>query len=85
MWKGIASNALTLFILILVAVAALVAWGRNEFVSPGPLAAPICLQVERGASFSAVSRILEERGAVTDARIFRVGADYSDKDRKSVV
>jgi UPF0755 protein len=79
MWKGIASNALTLFILILVAVAALVAWGRNEFVSPGPLAAPICLQVERGASFSAVSRILEERGAVTDARIFRVGADYSDK------
>ncbi|NJS39143.1 MAG: endolytic transglycosylase MltG [Rhodobacteraceae bacterium] len=79
MWKGIASNALTLFILILVAVAALVAWGRNEFVSPGPLTAPICLQVERGASFSAVSRVLEERGAVTDARIFRVGADYSDK------
>ncbi len=79
MWKGIASNALTLFILILVSVAALVAWGRNEFVAPGPLAAPICLQVERGASFSAVSRILEERGAVSDARIFRVGADYSDK------
>jgi UPF0755 protein len=78
MWKGVASNALTLFIVILVAAAALVAWGRNEFVAPGPLAEPICLQVERGASFSAVSRILEERGAVTDARIFRVGADYSD-------
>jgi UPF0755 protein len=35
--------------------------------------------VERGASFSAVSRVLEERGAVTDARIFRIGADYSDR------
>jgi UPF0755 protein len=79
MWKAVASNALTLFILILVAVAALVAWGRNEFVKPGPLAQPICLQIERGASFSAVSRNLEERGAVSDARIFRIGADYSDQ------
>jgi UPF0755 protein len=79
MWKSVASNALTLFIVILVAAAALVAWGRNEFHKPGPLTEPICLQVERGASLSAVSRNLEERGAVTDARIFRIGADYSDR------
>lgn len=79
MWKAVASNALTLFIVILVALAALVAWGRNEFVKPGPLAQPICLQVERGASLSSVSRILEERGAVTDARIFRIGAEYADR------
>lgn len=80
MWRAIASNALTLFIVILVALAALVAWGRNEFVQPGPLAGPICLQVERGASLSAVSRNLEERGAITDARIFRIGADYADRE-----
>ncbi|MGL4235759.1 endolytic transglycosylase MltG [Tabrizicola sp.] len=79
MWKSIASNALTLFIVILIAAAALVAWGRNEFVKPGPLTTPICLQVERGASLSAVSRNLEERGAVTDARVFRIGADYSNR------
>lgn len=79
MWRSIASNALTLFIVILIAMAALVAWGRNEFVAPGPLAAPICLEVERGASLSAVSRSLEERGAITDARIFRIGAEYSDR------
>jgi UPF0755 protein len=79
MWRSIASNALTLFIVILVAAAALVAWGRNEFSKAGPLTAPICLQVERGASLSAVSRNLEERGAVTDARIFRIGADYADR------
>ena len=79
MWRSIASNALTLFIVILVAMAALVAWGRNEFVAPGPLAGPICLEVERGASLSAVSRNLEERGAITDARIFRMGAEYSDR------
>ena len=79
MWKSVASNALTLFIVILVALAALVAWGRNEFVKPGPLSGPICLQVERGASLSAVSRNLEERGAITDARIFRIGAEYADR------
>ena len=79
MWKSVASNALTLFIVILVAMAALVAWGRNEFVAPGPLAEPICLQVERGASLAAVSRNLEERGAITDARIFRIGAEYADR------
>lgn len=77
MWRSIASNALTVFLVVLVALAALVAWGRNEFVRPGLLAEPMCLQVEAGASLSAVSRNLEERGAITDARIFRIGADYS--------
>ncbi len=79
MWKSVASNALTLFIVLLIAAAALVAWGRNEFVKPGPLAQAICLQVERGASLSGVSRNLEERGAVSDARIFRIGADYAGR------
>ena len=79
MWRSVASNALTLFIVVLIAVAALVAWGRNEFFAAGPLAEPICLQVERGASLSSVSRNLEERGAISDARIFRIGAEYADR------
>ncbi len=79
MWRSVASNALTLFIVLLIAAAALVAWGRNEFTKPGPLDAAICLQVDRGASLSGVSRNLEERGAVSDARVFRIGADYSGK------
>jgi UPF0755 protein len=79
MWRSIASNALTLFIVILVAMAALVAWGRNEFFAAGPLQQPICLEVERGATLSAVSRTLEQRGAITDARIFRIGAEYADR------
>ena len=79
MWRSIASNALTFFIVILIAMAALVAWGRNEFFAAGTLAEPICLEVEKGASLSAVSRNLEERGAITDARIFRIGAEYADR------
>ncbi|MBJ2150892.1 endolytic transglycosylase MltG [Paracoccus sp. IB05] len=79
MWKSIASNALTFFIVLLIAAAALVAWGRNVYVSPGPLTEAVCVQVERGASLASVSRSLETRGAVADARIFRIGAEYSGR------
>lgn len=79
MWRSIASNALTLFIVILIALAGLLAWGRQEYNGPGPLAQAICVRVERGASLSEVSRQLEAQGAISDARIFRIGADYSGK------
>ncbi len=79
MWRSVASNALTLFIVALIAAAGTLAWGRKQFTGPGPLAQSVCVKVERGASLSAISRTLEDQGAVTDARIFRIGADYSDK------
>jgi UPF0755 protein len=79
MWRSIASNALTLFIVVLVVAAGLLAWGREQFTGAGPLEQAICFRVERGASLSSVSRALEEQGAVSDARIFRIGADYSGK------
>ena len=79
MWRSVASNALTLFIVALIVMAGALAWGRKQFTGPGPLAASVCVKVEKGASLSAVSRSLEDQGAVSDARIFRIGADYSDK------
>jgi len=79
MWRSIASNALTLFIVILVVAAGVLAWGREAFTGPGPLAEPICFRVERGSSLSAVSRGLADEGAISDARVFRIGADYSDR------
>lgn len=79
MWRSIASNALTLFIVLLAMLAGLLAWGQKQFTGPGPLTEAICLKVERGASLSAVSRSLEQQGAISDPRIFRLGADYGDK------
>ncbi len=81
MWKSIASNALTFFIVLLVAAAAVVAWGRSEYVSPGPLTEAACVQVERGAGLPSVSRNLETRGVVSSARIFRIGAEYSGRSK----
>jgi UPF0755 protein len=79
MWRAIASNVLTLMIVGLIGMAGLLAWGKRQYEGPGPLTEAICFRVDRGASFAAVSRGLEAQGAVSDARILRIGADYSDK------
>ena len=79
MWRSVASNALTLFIVALVVMAGLLAWGKQAYLGPGPLTAAICFKVEKGASLSAVSRSLAEEGAINDARVFRIGADYSGR------
>ena len=79
MWRALASNALTLMIVGLIAVSGALAWGKRQYTGPGPLTDAVCFRVERGASFAGVSRGLEAQGAISDARIFRVAADYSDK------
>ncbi len=79
MWRGVASNALTFFIVVLVVLAGILAWGRQAYNGPGPLTQAVCFKVERGASLAQVSRALEDQGAVSDARIFRIGSDYADK------
>lgn len=81
MWRSVASNALTLGILVLAAVAGLIAWGQAQFERPGPGTQAVCLRVERGASMAAVSERLEAEGAISDARILRIAADYSGRSR----
>ena len=82
MWRSIASNALTLFIVLLIALGGLIGWGKSQYVADGPLSDPICLRVERGATMVSVSGELEARGAVSSPRILRIGSDYSKKSSK---
>jgi UPF0755 protein len=82
MWRAIASNTLTLFIVALVVAAGLLAWGQQAFTAPGPLADAICFRVEKAASLSAVSQALVEQGAVSDARVFRIGTEYSGRAKQ---
>jgi UPF0755 protein len=79
MWRAVASNALTLFIVLFVLVAGIIAWGQRTYVEPGPLAQTICFKVGKGATMSAVSAALQQQGAVSDARVMRIGAEYSGK------
>ena len=79
MWRGVASNALTMLIVALFLLAGLILWGQGQYSNAGPLTEPICLRVERGSNMARVSRDLEAQGAVTSAMIFRMGADYEDR------
>ena len=54
MWKNIASTFLTLAIVLLIGVAAAVAWAKAQYQGPGPAQVAQCVQVPRGASFQAL-------------------------------
>lgn len=79
MWRNIASNALTLLVVILVVLGGLVAWGKRQYSGPGPLQAAICLKVESGSNFRRVADDLSAAGAVSNPSVFRIGVDYSGK------
>jgi UPF0755 protein len=79
MWRHIASNAVTFLIVAGFLLAGVILWGQREYAAPGPLTQAVCLQVERGSSMARVSNSLAEQGAITNARIFRLGVDYADK------
>ena len=81
MWKNIASTFLTLAIVLLIGVAAAVAWAKSQYQGPGPAQVAQCVQVPRGASLTAVSKRLQEQGAISSAYIFRAGADQAGKSR----
>ncbi|MDE0523297.1 MAG: endolytic transglycosylase MltG [Boseongicola sp.] len=79
MLRSIASNFLTFLLVALVLVAALIAWGQGKFVGQGPLAKAICLKVPRGGSIAGVAEELQARGAISNAMIFRLGAEYAGR------
>ncbi|MCI2398644.1 endolytic transglycosylase MltG [Aliiroseovarius subalbicans] len=81
MWRHIASNALSLFVVILIAAGGVIAWGKRQYEQPGPLEVAICLKVESGTTFNRVSDRLADQGAVSSAAILRMGAQYTDKTR----
>lgn len=79
MWRAIASNFLTLCIVILVGVAIAVAWGRNAYVAPGPSASAQCVEVPQGAQLGPLSQQLAQQGVIASAYVMRAGADYVGK------
>jgi len=82
MWRHIASNFLTFLVVVVFLLGGVILWGQNEYRAAGPLEEPICLQVPRGSSMRGISTDLAEQGAITSERIFRIGADYTDKTQQ---
>lgn len=78
MWRHLASNALTFFVVLLFVIGGAVSWGIRQYDAPGPLAQAICLQVPSGGSMGAVADELVARGAISSGTIFRIGVDYAE-------
>ncbi|XDA96566.1 endolytic transglycosylase MltG [Sulfitobacter sp. LCG007] len=79
MWRNVASNAVSFLIVGLFLFGGLILWGQSQYAGRGPLDEAMCVQVERGTNFRRLSANLAEQGAITNAAILRMGADYADK------
>ena len=79
MWRSLASNMLTILAVVLFLLAGVILWGKSQYRAEGPLDGAICLRVERGSNMTEVSRDLARQGAIRSDRIFRLGAEYTDK------
>lgn len=55
MWRHIASNALTFFVVITFLLGGVILWGQSTYHAEGPLAEPICLRVPSGSNMRKVS------------------------------
>ncbi|MEM9428133.1 MAG: endolytic transglycosylase MltG [Pseudomonadota bacterium] len=79
MTRHVAANGLTILMAALVALMAAVHWGKSQFSEPGPLAEAICLRVESGANMRRLADRMEDAETITNARIFRMGANFTDR------
>ena len=82
MWRNAASNLLTFLGLALLLIGGLVIWGKSTYTAPGPLAEAFCLRVDRGSNMRSLSENLQQRGAVSNAALFRIGVEYQDRTEK---
>ena len=81
MMRHVAANALTLLILGLVVLFGVVIWAKGQYQGPGPLAAPLTFEVERGEALTTVADKLAGAGAISNASIFRIAARYENLDQ----
>ncbi|MEO1459510.1 MAG: endolytic transglycosylase MltG, partial [Pseudomonadota bacterium] len=75
--RHLAANMLSILIVAGLVLVAVIAYGERQFRAPGPLEAETTVVIPRGAGLREASERLEEAGAVADAMLFRLGANYS--------
>ena len=82
MWRNIASNAMTLIVVVLFLIGGVMTLLKAQYYKPGPLTEAICLKVEPGSSTPKVAVTLRDKGAVRSKELFNIGADYTDKSAR---
>lgn len=82
MWRSLASNMLTVLVVLLFLLGGVILWGKSQYTAEGPLETAICLQVRPGSNMTRVSADLEGQGAVTSGMMFRLSAKYAEKSNQ---
>jgi UPF0755 protein len=80
MWKHVTANFLTLAIVGLFLLGGIIGMGQRSFYAPGPLENAICLRIEPGSNLRRVTQLLDQQGAIASTAVFRMGAQYTDRD-----
>lgn len=81
MYRHVAANLMTALFLVLIALAVVALWARQEYEKPGPLTEEAVFEVKRGDRLGPVADRLEEQGVVTSATLFRIGARYAGAEQ----
>lgn len=79
MGRHFAANGITLLIVALLGALAAISWGRQQYAGPGPLARATCVEVAPGSTMRRVAEKLATDGVISNASVFRIGANYSDR------
>lgn len=76
-------NFLVSMVVLLVLVAGVVVyWGKTQFDGPGPATRTDTVLVKPNTGLITIADTLERGGAISDARIFRIGVEaYGNDDR----
>lgn len=78
-WRHIASNAITMLIVLLFTVGGVILWGQRQYQTAGPLETAFCLEVPLGSNMRDVSERLTEMEAISSPAIFRMGVEYTNQ------
>ncbi len=81
MWRHLASNTLTLLVVLLFLAGGAIGWAMREYRAPGPLEQAICLRVSPGATMRGVADDLAGQGALSSVTVFRIGTSYAGLDQ----
>lgn len=57
----------------LLIAAAVVFWGWQQWIGPGPAEQPVTVVIPKGTGVGGIAALLEEAGIVADATLFRTG------------
>jgi UPF0755 protein len=82
MVRHIASNAITLLIVLMLMLGGVIAWGAAQMKVAGEFSEDAVFVVAAGDRLKAVSERLEAQGLISNGRIFRIAARYGGDDRK---